>query len=248
MTANEKIPWKRLSVEAAAIVGSILLAFAIDAWWEDRTERNDETEQISRLRAEFLTNIERIDERSLFSRTVDDSIDIFNLIDAAHDRGETTVEVPATSFGWMLLSPTFEADMPVLDGLIRSGRLEIVQDRRILAALAVWERELRDYTVLAERARRIKDTQLLPALYVRGDIGAILVRVDLTRNNTVLEIFPLEAAKSDQSDFVTIRIDEELKGVVAGRYRSAYSAQRSFGRLRSAGENVIAAIDAAFSN
>jgi hypothetical protein len=238
MTANENIPWKRLSVEAAAIVGSILLAFAIDAWWEDRLERNDETEQISRLRAEFLTNIERIDERSLFSRTVDDSIDIFNLIDAAHDRGETTVEVPATSFGWMLLSPTFEADMPVLDGLIRSGRLEIVQDRRILAALAVWERELRDYTVLAERARRIKDTQLLPALYVRGDIGAILVRVDLVRNNTV----------SDQSDFVTIRIDEELKGVVAGRYRSAYSAQKSFGRLRSAGENVIAAIDAAFSN
>ena len=44
MKANEKIAWKRLSVEAAAIVGSILLAFAIDAWWDN--SQRDESEQI----------------------------------------------------------------------------------------------------------------------------------------------------------------------------------------------------------
>lgn len=44
MKANEKIAWKRLFVEAAAIVGSILLAFAIDAWWDDR--QRDESEQV----------------------------------------------------------------------------------------------------------------------------------------------------------------------------------------------------------
>ena len=32
MNATQKIQWKRLSVEAFAIVASILLAFAIDAW------------------------------------------------------------------------------------------------------------------------------------------------------------------------------------------------------------------------
>jgi len=42
MTANENIPWKQLSVEAAAIVGSILLAFAIDAWWEDKQKGSEE--------------------------------------------------------------------------------------------------------------------------------------------------------------------------------------------------------------
>jgi hypothetical protein len=44
MKANEKIAWKRLSVEAAAIVGSILLAFAVDAWWDNR--QRDESEQV----------------------------------------------------------------------------------------------------------------------------------------------------------------------------------------------------------
>lgn len=36
------IPLKRLVIESAAIVASILLAFAIDAWWDDRTNRADE--------------------------------------------------------------------------------------------------------------------------------------------------------------------------------------------------------------
>ncbi len=42
MTETQYVPWKRLSVEAAAIVASILFAFAIDAWWEERLERRVE--------------------------------------------------------------------------------------------------------------------------------------------------------------------------------------------------------------
>ena len=40
MTGPQIIPWKRPTVEAAAIVASILLAFAIDAWWEERESRS----------------------------------------------------------------------------------------------------------------------------------------------------------------------------------------------------------------
>jgi hypothetical protein len=46
MSRADKIPWKRLSVEALAIVGSILLAFAIDAWWEDLARSSDEVESL----------------------------------------------------------------------------------------------------------------------------------------------------------------------------------------------------------
>ena len=38
MPTNSRIQWQRLLAEAAAIVASILLAFAIDAWW-DRTQQ-----------------------------------------------------------------------------------------------------------------------------------------------------------------------------------------------------------------
>ena len=62
MTTTQVLPWKRITVEAAAIVASILLAFSIDAWWQERIERGDESEQLDRMRAEFSQNIERIDQ------------------------------------------------------------------------------------------------------------------------------------------------------------------------------------------
>ena len=56
MTETQKISWKRLAVEAAAIVASILLAFAIDAWWENRQDRADELLILRALKAEFQEN------------------------------------------------------------------------------------------------------------------------------------------------------------------------------------------------
>ena len=38
------IPWLRVFVEGVVIVGSILLAFGIQAWWDERQERREETE------------------------------------------------------------------------------------------------------------------------------------------------------------------------------------------------------------
>ena len=53
MNNLQAINWKRIAVEAAAIVVSILLAFAIDAWWDDRQERIEEREVLLGLKSEF---------------------------------------------------------------------------------------------------------------------------------------------------------------------------------------------------
>lgn len=44
-----KIPWVRIGAEAGAIVVSILLAFSIDAWNEQRSERALEAEYLQRI-------------------------------------------------------------------------------------------------------------------------------------------------------------------------------------------------------
>jgi hypothetical protein len=70
MTETQNIPWKRITVEAAAIVGSILLAFAIDAWWNDHQNRAEERRVLVGLKSEFEQNLELIDieiSSSLFS-------------------------------------------------------------------------------------------------------------------------------------------------------------------------------------
>jgi len=47
MSDSQKNRWKSLSIEATAIVVSILLAFAIDAWWEERQTEQDIIEDLA---------------------------------------------------------------------------------------------------------------------------------------------------------------------------------------------------------
>ena len=63
MTDVQNIRWNRIFIEAAAIVGSILLAFAVDAWWEQRKEANRAEELLSALEDEWVIELSRIDER-----------------------------------------------------------------------------------------------------------------------------------------------------------------------------------------
>jgi hypothetical protein len=68
MKEAQDIPWKRIVVEATAIVASILLAFAIDAWWQDRTEQIVEAQYLHAMREDLLSSIELLDESEASQR------------------------------------------------------------------------------------------------------------------------------------------------------------------------------------
>ena len=55
--STDSIQWKKLVTEGVVIVVSILLAFAIDAWWDDRQELQAAENQVSRVLAELRANV-----------------------------------------------------------------------------------------------------------------------------------------------------------------------------------------------
>ena len=78
MTQSEKIPWKRLAAEGAAIVVSILLAFWIDAWWEQREERQLLIGNLQALEKEIEANQRNIEQgRRLFTRVFESMDRVF---------------------------------------------------------------------------------------------------------------------------------------------------------------------------
>lgn len=56
--------WRRLAIEGPVIVISILLAFAIDAWWDGRQQERATLEQLRRVAAELESNAARIAEKN----------------------------------------------------------------------------------------------------------------------------------------------------------------------------------------
>ena len=57
MANIRQIPWRRILIDGAVIVVSILLAFSIDAWWNNRIEQQREREQLVSMRAEFQASL-----------------------------------------------------------------------------------------------------------------------------------------------------------------------------------------------
>ena len=137
MIETQKIPWKRLAVEAAAIVASILLAFAIDAWWDERQERAEEREVLESLLVEFQANRDQAASVISFHERVVQSIKV--LMELSEDEilalPAEAVEEALGSFG----SPrTFDAVRGSVDALIGSGKLGILQDRELRESLTTF--------------------------------------------------------------------------------------------------------------
>lgn len=54
---QSQIPWRRFLTEGAVIVGSILLAFAIDAWWDGRVKARDTHLALQAVEDELAENL-----------------------------------------------------------------------------------------------------------------------------------------------------------------------------------------------
>ena len=171
MNQAQNIPWKRISIEAAAIVASILLAFAIDAWWDDRHERIEELRILDTLRAEFLSNVESIPtyiERHQIS--ADSTQALLDMMKAAEPG--STVSFPAARLARVLGHSTTNPHSGALDAILQSGELRYINNPAIREKLAAWPRLVVDAT---------ENEDLLIALWGPKVIGALAKVVDLTK-------------------------------------------------------------------
>jgi hypothetical protein len=157
MTATSRIPWLRLITEAAAIVLSILAAFAIDAWWDDVQQQKHLRSVLGILEAGFSENIDLVGQNIDYVSVDREYVKLFigmSPDDAAEipaDRSFDTLQAiwrPGTNISNNnFLTATLESEnlpllnYPQLQGAISQWRAEIGElDERILQ-LAENERE-----------------------------------------------------------------------------------------------------------
>lgn len=170
MSDTQKIQWKRLSVEAAAIVTSILLAFAIDAWWENRLERIEELRILDTLRAEFLSNVESIPSYIEGHQiSADFTKELLDLMRAAEPG--STLRYPAAKLARVLAHSTTNPHSGALDAILQSGELRYISNPAIRERLAAWPRLVVDAT---------ENEDLLITLWGPKLIGALANVVDLS--------------------------------------------------------------------
>lgn len=135
----------RLLAEVAAIVGSILLAFAIDAGWDDLGERREERRAIQSLTADFdaAAEILRDDNLAVHDSAVAAASALLRLTGPGPARAST--DSVGTLLPALLRLPNFRPPLGTLDALIGSGGLSLIQNDSLRASLASFPAAVADY-------------------------------------------------------------------------------------------------------
>ena len=128
---------KRLVLEGTVIIVSILLAFGIDAWWEERKDRLEEQGILIGLQEEFqLTRDLLTQAKEKLSERVGA---LEELLLAMEKFEPADVASVSTLFMDAMLAPsTTDLGSGALDALLSSGRVELLENAALRSSLSAW--------------------------------------------------------------------------------------------------------------
>lgn len=189
----------RVFSEALVIVASVLLAFSIQAWWEDSKEQEEAHKLLSAILDETVNNLAAINENLKFRDTMIASCnELLSLSDKEQD-GTESIDNLIGSLTWVK-APDFT--WSALDTIVEGDQLVLVENVALRRQLIALQREQRlfqtfeedELEAVNELTRFLVVNALLPqiaksdgALSLPGGDGSILYpytyQLGLTENH-----------------------------------------------------------------
>ena len=161
-----QVHWPRILAEGTAIVVSILLAFAIQAWWEGRQERAVEAEILAGLTSDFRSNHDQLALVVAMLEQLLPRLAELNELDEGQ-LAQVPDDLLPQYVSALQATPTFDARDATLDAAISSGNLRSIQDSQLRSLLAEWRGAVED---VAEEATdfRIASASAIDRVSVLG--------------------------------------------------------------------------------
>ena len=171
MKSSQAIPWQRIGVQAAAIVVSILLAFAIEAWWAEKQEQDIEQRTLQALQSDLAASNEELDK--LLRRLVKARTDFARFQSASPSEiVEFDAEAVRVTMVSLVTPASFNPVTATLDALSSDGRMGLISDPQLLRQLSSWQKALDDIEgngvdLRAESVRVLRATEKYGGPFIR---------------------------------------------------------------------------------
>jgi len=230
--------WGFLLTEMVLIVASILLAFALDSWWDERKDRAEEQEILQGLKEEFAGNRATLERYMSYHFQ---SLSGMEQLLAATERGEWQPGEfdEDQALAMLLLPPTTDFGTGVLSAIISSGRFDLLTDDDLRVKLAAWE------GVFGE----VQDDELMSRSLVFDRIMPYLVREGVPLGRAMALTagieWPLEprSIRDDPDALGRLLTDPEFRSLLEVRYGIKKHATNEYRAATEALEEIQAAID-----
>ena len=160
---SKQISWRPVFIEGVVIVGSILLAFGIQAWWDDLQGREEEREILVGLEAEFVDLQARLQRWTAYNRWG------VRMLEQVLSDSVPKLQAASVDSAFYAATVVNVLDQGgALDALLSSGRLELIRDREIRERLAKWPDWLEDIHTNDLSARDFAIREIAPFLAAQG--------------------------------------------------------------------------------
>lgn len=204
MSDPSNIPWNRILVEGVAITASILIAFAIDAWWEDRQETESEIRNLVRVSAELEANSEIIQSKL---RTIEGSIEATSTFISWMGPQPTILEKELLVEQWDTLYAIgfFSLQRSATRDYLASGQTDMAKNLEVRQAISEW---YSSGTALEEQYERLRIAHTGISDYLQDAIPFL----HMVSVNALMSDHPTSKFPFDQTAFL---VDPKLESRLA---------------------------------
>jgi len=245
MSESQNIPWKRIAVEAAAIVGSILLAFAIDAWWDDRQDRAEEQRILVGLKSEFEQNLGLIETEFSYRNAVVDSI--LKIFDASVTPTSLEPEVLDKLIGDLTWWQNIKYSRGAIDGLLQSGGLSLIENEDLSRVLASIPSRYDDTAASELYDQYTTLNVIIPFLNTHSSLSQI-ANTAKGRPGVGTLSAPPEYPVGEPQDHTELLRDPEFLGILVQEHWNHLGAISAYESLKATLEDSIRLIDLETNN
>ncbi len=246
MANTNNIQWKRISAEGAAIVVSILLAFSIEAWWDNYQDRSEEQGILLGLKSEFEQNLAFIETELSYRNAVIESI--LKIFDASVAQTSIEPEVLDELIGDVTWWQNIKYSRGAIDGLLQSGGLSLIENeelRRVLASMP----SRYDSTTRSELNDRYTTLNVItPFLNTHASLSQIANTMAKGRPGTGQGATPPVYPAGEPQDHTGLLRDPEFLGILVQEHWNHLEATAAYESLKAALENGVRLIDQELRN
>ena len=223
------------AAEFFVVVAGVLVALAVQSWWNDRSARLEEHALLQRLRAEFVGNRHRYDETAGSQREI-----IATARRMLEWTGPRPSSVDVAEFEPLLLSlctdlPRYRPAVSELEAMIDSGQLALIRNDRLRARIAAWPRAL-------ERVRT-SETYVADQV-IRGFLPYLFERIPLTNLDVSVGMDPDQRRSRFEADYKMLLSDVQFENHVENRWALSVIILNSMADARALMEEIITLLDA----
>jgi len=241
--ARRYSPTFRLMGEALAIVLSILFAFAIDAWWQDRAEYHEETGVLLALRDEFEANREVLAQLIAFHSDLQASALTLLKLAAA-----PAAEIGAEEFDRMIIDVTWWGSFVTfesasLDAVILGAKLDLLKDPALRRMLTDWRSQLAATASQNEQEFEHFFGTLMPILRPRTNLAQLSNASLSVPGHFFADPGATLPVPAEHLDHRTLINDREFQNAVVEKYWIEEDMLRQFHWLEPKIEQLLATLN-----